>query len=90
MERIREIVETLVTEHGLSTDRDCATDVAAACALAEFCDAVRQLDIADEPTRAEAHVAEKQIAACVIARLLPEIGDALSARLADRRISEAA
>lgn len=90
MERIREIVEQLIETHGLKADRDVADDVAAAQALAEFCDAVRQLKIDDEPTRAEAHVAARQIAAAVIARLLPELADELSKRLADRRISEAA
>ena len=60
-----------------------------ACALAEFCDAVRELPL-DEATKADARHSAKQIAASVIGALLPEIADELAARLADRRISEAA
>lgn len=88
MHSIREIVEELARTYGC-TDTD-SSNVGVAYAFAEFCDAVRALEIADETIRAEARYSAKQIAAATIGALLPEISNELAARLADRRISEAA
>lgn len=72
---IRGIVGRVIEECGCA-EHDAATE---ALALATFADAVRSLEIEDEPTRAEIRYAAKQVTRMVIAKLIPALAASLAA-----------